>query len=162
MHWRRKWQPTPVFLPGESQGRGSLVGCCLWGRTESDMTKAPVTGEPSMAERSYPTSEIRGRSQEDPMPKGRQPRGVTPLPRSGTTAESARLPRHRNGQEEPPRIQGQGRQPGGATACPRSGGCVGAGGPRGAIPRSRSGGAAVRRYPSSKVRSSGCTLLEQL
>ena len=33
MHWRRKWQPTPVFLPGESQGRGSLVGCCLWGRT---------------------------------------------------------------------------------------------------------------------------------
>ena len=34
MHWRRKWQPTPVFLPGESQGRGSLVGCCLWGRTE--------------------------------------------------------------------------------------------------------------------------------
>ena len=35
MHWRRKWQPTPVFLPGESQGRGSLVGCRLWGRTES-------------------------------------------------------------------------------------------------------------------------------
>ena len=39
MHWRRKWQPTPVFLPGESQGQGSLVGCCLWGRTESDTTK---------------------------------------------------------------------------------------------------------------------------
>ena len=34
MPWRRKWQPTPVFLPGESQGRGSLVGCRLWGRTE--------------------------------------------------------------------------------------------------------------------------------
>ena len=32
MHWRRNWQPTPVFLPGESQGRGSLVGCHLWGR----------------------------------------------------------------------------------------------------------------------------------
>ena len=31
MHWRRKWQPTPVFLPGESHGRGSLVGCSLWG-----------------------------------------------------------------------------------------------------------------------------------
>ena len=31
MHWRRKWQPTPVFLPGECQGRGSLVGCRLWG-----------------------------------------------------------------------------------------------------------------------------------
>ena len=40
MHWRRKWQPTPVFLPGESQGRGSLVGYHLWGRTESDMTEA--------------------------------------------------------------------------------------------------------------------------
>ena len=38
-HWRRKWQPTPVFLPWESQGRGSLVGCCLWGRTESDTTE---------------------------------------------------------------------------------------------------------------------------
>ena len=38
MHWRRKWQPTPVFLPGESQGRGSLVGCHLRCRTESDMT----------------------------------------------------------------------------------------------------------------------------
>ena len=40
MHWRRKWQPTPVFLPGESQGQGSLVGCRLWGHTESDMTEA--------------------------------------------------------------------------------------------------------------------------
>ena len=40
MHWRRKWQPTPVFLPGESQGRRSLVGCCLWGRTELDTTEA--------------------------------------------------------------------------------------------------------------------------
>ena len=35
-HCRRKWQPTPVFLPGESQGQGSLVSCCLWGRTELD------------------------------------------------------------------------------------------------------------------------------
>ena len=40
MHWRRKWQPTPVFLSGESQGQGSLVGCRLWGRTESDTTEA--------------------------------------------------------------------------------------------------------------------------
>ena len=39
-HWRRKWQPTPVFLPWESQGQGSLVGCHLWGRTESDMTES--------------------------------------------------------------------------------------------------------------------------
>ena len=40
MHWRRKRQPTPMFLPGESQGRGNLVGCCLWGRTELDTTEA--------------------------------------------------------------------------------------------------------------------------
>ena len=39
MHLRRKWQPTPAFLPGESQGRGSLTGCRLWGRTESDTTE---------------------------------------------------------------------------------------------------------------------------
>ena len=39
MHWRRKWQPTPVFLPGESQGRGTLVGCRLWGHTELDTTE---------------------------------------------------------------------------------------------------------------------------
>ena len=41
----RKWQPTPVFLPGESRGRGSLVGCRLWGRTESDMTEATLQQE---------------------------------------------------------------------------------------------------------------------
>ena len=40
IHWRRKWQTTSVFLPGESQGQGSLVGCRLWGRTESDTTEA--------------------------------------------------------------------------------------------------------------------------
>ena len=40
LNWRRQWQPTPVFLPGESQGRESLVGCRLWGRTELDTTEA--------------------------------------------------------------------------------------------------------------------------
>ena len=40
MHWRRKWQPTPEFVPGESQGRGSLVGCHAWGCTESDTAEA--------------------------------------------------------------------------------------------------------------------------
>ena len=182
-----------------------------------------------MAERSYPTSEVRGRSWENPMPEGRRPRGVTPRLRSGAAAESARLRQCRNGQEELPtsevrgcgweelpHVQGQGQQPrgaalhlrlgwqprgatprlrpevaagrtypmpkargsgledlphargqgpwlGGATPPPRTGGCKGVGGPRGAIPRSRSEGAAVRRYPSSsKVRSNGCALLEQL
>ena len=40
MHCRRKWQPTPVFFPGESQGWGSLMDCCLRGRTELDTTEA--------------------------------------------------------------------------------------------------------------------------
>jgi len=39
MHWRRKWQPTPLFLPWESQGQGSLVGFRLWGHTELDTTE---------------------------------------------------------------------------------------------------------------------------
>ena len=39
MHWRRKWQPTPVFLPGESQGQESLMDWRLRGHTESDTTE---------------------------------------------------------------------------------------------------------------------------
>ena len=39
LNWRRKWQPTPVLLPGESHGRRSLVGYSPWGRKESDMTE---------------------------------------------------------------------------------------------------------------------------
>ena len=50
MNWRRNWLPTPVFLPGESQGQGSLEGCRLWGRTESDTTEA--------TQQQYNTSEI--------------------------------------------------------------------------------------------------------
>ena len=42
INWRRKWQPTPVFLPGESQGWRSLVGCRLWGCTELDTTEATL------------------------------------------------------------------------------------------------------------------------
>ena len=37
--WRRKWQPTPVFLPGESHGQRSLVGYSPWGGKELDMTE---------------------------------------------------------------------------------------------------------------------------
>ena len=48
MDWRRKWQPTPVFLPGESQGRGSLVGCSPWGRTESDTTEVTAAALSSL------------------------------------------------------------------------------------------------------------------
>ena len=39
MHWRRKWQPTPVFLPGESHGQRGLVGYSPWGHKELDMTE---------------------------------------------------------------------------------------------------------------------------
>ena len=39
--WRPDFPGAPVFLPGESQGQGSLMGCCLWGRTESDTPQAP-------------------------------------------------------------------------------------------------------------------------
>ena len=46
MHWRRKWQPTSVFWPGESHGRRSLVGCSPWGRTESDTTEATKQKDP--------------------------------------------------------------------------------------------------------------------
>ena len=48
MHWRRKWQPTPVFLPGESQGQRSLVGCRLWGCTESDTTEVTQQQQPAI------------------------------------------------------------------------------------------------------------------
>ena len=37
--WRRKWQPTPVFLPGESHGQRSLPGYSPWGHKESDTTE---------------------------------------------------------------------------------------------------------------------------
>ena len=37
--WRRKWQPTPVFLPGEPHGQRNLEGYSLWGRKESDTTE---------------------------------------------------------------------------------------------------------------------------
>ena len=46
MCWRRQWHPTPAFLPGESQGWASLVGCCLWGRTELDTTEATQQQQP--------------------------------------------------------------------------------------------------------------------
>ena len=56
------------------------------------------------------------------------------------------------GQKELHHAQGQGQPLRGPTPRPKSSGCTGAGGPRGATPHSRSGGAAVRRYHSSKVR----------
>ena len=83
----------------------------LSGYFSTDLQAAETPSALSVDERSYPTSEVRGRSQEDPMPEGRQPRGVTPRPRSGAVAENARLQRRRNGREELPRVRGQGHQP---------------------------------------------------
>ena len=147
---------------------------------------AAATGALSAAERSYPTSELRGRSRGNPYPKGggqeelphvrgkgQRPRvpgcngaGTAeksyPSPRSGVVAGRS-YPMYEvrgGGREELPHIWGQGRRPGGPTPRPRSGGCAGAGGPRGDIPCWRPGRAVVRRYPSSKVRSSGWALLE--
>ena len=103
------------------------------------------------AKRSYPTSEVRGSGREcQAVTVQEQPRGATPRPGSGAATRGVTLP---------PR---SGQPLGGVTPRPRSGGCAGAGGPRGAIPRWRSGRAPVRRYSSSKVRSSGYALLEEL
>ena len=100
----------------------------------------------SVAERSHPTSEARGRSREDPMPKGRRPRGVTERPRSG--AEAGRTPCPKGGgQEELLHVRGRGsgrecqtamaqERRRGATPRPRSGGW-----PRGDTQRPRSGAA---------------------
>ena len=117
----------------------------------------------SKAERSHPMSDVRDRSQEDPMPKGRRPRGVTPHPRSGAAAKSTRLRRRRNGQEELPRIRGQGVRRRGDTQRPRSGAATRGVTPslrsgaatRGVTPRPRSGAVAGRRYPSPQGQGQG-------
>ena len=58
MHWRRQWQPTPVFLPGESQGWESLVGCRLWGRRVghdwSDLAAAAAATAADMGDGRHP------------------------------------------------------------------------------------------------------------
>ena len=73
---------------------------------------ATVTSALTAAKRSYPTSEVRGRSWEDPMPEGRRPIEVTPRPRSGAAAKSAMLQRHRNGREQLPKseVRGSGQE----------------------------------------------------
>ena len=50
------WQPTPVFLPGESQGRRSLGVCCLWGRTESDTTEVTQQQQQQQSKYDFPGS----------------------------------------------------------------------------------------------------------
>ena len=64
---RSQWHPIPVFLPGESQGRGRLVACHLWGRTESDTTEATQQQQQHAAQyekRNNPIKELNGRSKQ--------------------------------------------------------------------------------------------------
>ena len=74
IYWRRKWQPTPVFLPGEYQGRRSLIGCSPWGRTESDTTEA-TQQQQQMVKNLPPVKEtwVWSLSQEDPLKKEMTP-----------------------------------------------------------------------------------------
>ena len=59
MHWRRKWQPTPIFLPGESQGQRSLVGFCLWGnRVGHDLAAAAASLRNSQENAVFPYREL--------------------------------------------------------------------------------------------------------
>ena len=100
-------------------------------------------------------SEVRGRSQEDPMPEGWQPGGVTPRLRSGAVAERSyptskvgaearRTPCPKGGgQEELPHVRGQGQQP-------RVPGCDGAGTAERSFPTSKVGAAAGSSHPTSK------------
>ena len=73
---RRQWQPTPVLLPGESQGQGSLVGCCLWGRTRLKRLGSSklVKNLPAVRE-----TWVRSLDWEDPLEKGK----ATHFPYSG-------------------------------------------------------------------------------
>ena len=99
--------------------------------------QAAAAGALSAAERSYPTSEVRGSSLECQASTAQeQPRGATLRPRSGAAAESSYPASEVRGVdwEEQPHTQGHRRWLGGATPRPRSSGCMGAGGPRGAIP----------------------------
>jgi len=70
MHWRRKWQPTPVFLPGESQGQGSLVGCHLWGHTELLHDKASPVAQMIKNLPVIQETWVWSLGQEDPLEKG--------------------------------------------------------------------------------------------
>ena len=73
-------------------------------RVNADILGISKLKDAATGERSYPTSKVRVKSWEDPRPEGQRPRGVTPRPRSGSAAESARLRRRRNSREELTRV----------------------------------------------------------
>ena len=138
----------------------------------------------SAAERSHPKSEVRGRSREEPTPKGQRPRGVTPHSRSRAAAESTRLQWRRNCGEELPHVRVQGgrweelphtpkpeaRGDSGEelplAPCPRPGAAAGRSNPRprpgvvtrGVTPHPMSGAAAGRSYPTPPRRRPGAAM----
>ena len=59
MSWRKNWQPTPVFLPGEAHGQRSLAGYSPWGRKESDTTEHTCAWDPKVgSERLWRRSQL--------------------------------------------------------------------------------------------------------
>ena len=87
------FQELSCFFNNPMNVVNSISGSSAFSKTSLTIWKfmRAADGIQRAAERSYPTSEVRGRSREDPMPEGRWPRGVTPCPRSGAIAKSARL-----------------------------------------------------------------------
>ena len=127
---------------------GNLIsGSSAFSKTSLNWTSGSSL---SAAERSYPTSEVRGRSWEDPMPGRWWPRGVTTHPRSGAAAESTRLRWRRNGREELPQSEVRG---GGQEELPQAQGqgCW----PRGASPCQRPGAEARRSNPTPRAKGGG-------
>ena len=73
--WRRRWQPTPGFLPGESHGQRSLAGYSPWGRKSRtrQLTKPPPPSLAAQLIKNLPAMQetwVRSRGREDPLEKG--------------------------------------------------------------------------------------------
>ena len=103
-HWRRKWQPTPVFLPGESQGRGSLVGCrtrLKWLSSSSSSSRIRLTvswltgGTSTLKNKKTPSANAGDLRDVGLIPDGKD------LLEEGTAAHSSILPWRISWTEEP-------------------------------------------------------------
>ena len=151
---RRAKRGERSYPTSEVRGSGREYQTAKAQERQRGPTPRPRSG--GVAERRYPASEV-----------GAATREVTPRPRSGAAARRryptplSPRPGAAGGRSYPTPPRPRPGAAGGATQRPRSCGCAGTGGPRRAIEHRRSGRAAVRRYPSSKIRSNGCALLEQ-
>ena len=117
--------------------------------------QAAATGAPSAAERSHPTSEVRGRSWEDPVPEGQQPRGVTPCPRSGQRPRVPECEGAGTAERSYPlsEVGGGGREEIPHTPCLRPGATGGRSYPTPLSPRPRA--AVGRSNPTTEARGGG-------